>query len=151
MLLLQRAIARRCSFTPAPSRAGKLILRRAVLARAQDRRHGAAGDSASGVSDPVHSGRATRPRQHRGPTHSAHRMLTGFMATASASGLLSFVQINKRLSKLPKGVLAFPRAPPRCEVSASAPRHCHICSLIPSRHESTRALGDVARHTSVWE
>ena len=40
---------------------------------------------------------------HTQRTQDAHRI----MATASASGLLSFVQINKRLSKLPKAPLSY--------------------------------------------
>ena len=60
LLLLQGAIARRCAFQLAPSRAGKPAVQREVLARSQDWRHGAAGDSASGVSDPVHAVFATR-------------------------------------------------------------------------------------------
>ena len=60
LLLLQGAIARRCAFQLAPSRAGKPAVQREVLARSQDWRHGVAGDSASGVSDPVHAVFATR-------------------------------------------------------------------------------------------
>ena len=60
LLLFQGAIARRCAFQLAPSRAGKPAVQREVLARSQDWRHGAAGDSASGVSDPVHAVFATR-------------------------------------------------------------------------------------------